>query len=335
MDIISSMVWELSAFAFFAVISFVFLGPRKAKASSPVKNQALQQGKGTRGAEARNAGRKNASKWNADLGNVSTDVGDHSAQDFTTDTDGDWQAGAYPRRAHGARPGPQPQWGNQQHWNPQAPVFSPGNTAQEQVPSDAVLALKETLAKLTPQDAATLRSLLDAKERGCEPPTQFPYSIHNQRQYNRENTPNNRMTRPERNFLSSDKSIQKSFQDNTADTLRTNLRDLAQIDSGRVLMVRKINKLGVGSAALVEEYFKKFGTVERVMVTHCTSKSTTGGPPRLRPASCGFLVMSCVEEVQAALAHNGGAHVIQGFTVTVCPFQSHPIGEEAKEAQEE
>jgi len=325
MDVISSMMWEFSAFAFFALISFVFLGPRKAKASPPEKNHVLQQGKATRGAESRNAGRKNASKWNADLGNVSTDVGDHSNQDFTTDTDGDWQAGAYPRRAHGAAPR-----SSHQHWNPQAPVFSPGSIAQDQVPSDAVLALKETLAKLTPQDAATLRSLLDAKER-CEPPAQFA----NQRPYNRQHTPNNRPTRPERNFISSDKAIQKSFQDNTADTLRTNLRDLAQIDSGRVLMMRKINKLGVGSANLVEEYFKKFGTVERVMVTHCTSKSTTGGPPRLRPASCGFLVMSCVEEVQAALAHNGGEHMIQGFMVTVCPFQSHPIGDEAKEAQEE
>lgn len=329
MDIIGSMAWEFAAFAFFAVISFVFLGPRKSKASSPVKNQVLQQGKGTRGSETRNAGRKNASKsmsYSADIGNVSTDVGDLSTMDFTTDTDNDWQAGAYPRRAHGAAPGLQPPWGNKPRWNPQAPVFSPNNIAQDQVPSEAVLALKETLAKLTPQDAATLRSLLDAKEAGC-PPVQYS----NQRQYDRHMTPNNRMTRPERNFLSSDKAMQKSFQDNTADTLRTNLRDLAQIDSGRVLMVRKINKLGVGSAAMVEEYFKKFGTVERVMVTHCTSKSTTGGPPRLRPASCGFLVMSCVEAVQAAQAHNGGEHMIQGCTVTVCPFQSHPIGEEAQD----
>merc|ERR1719453_470202 len=80
------------------------------------------------------------------------------------------------------------------------------------------------------------------------------------------------------------------------DTLRTNLRDLSACDPARVLMVRKINRLGLDSPALLEAYFSKFGVVERVMVSHSRAKSLFGrGNVRVRPAGLGFLIMASAE----------------------------------------
>merc|ERR1712107_832447 len=47
-------------------------------------------------------------------------------------------------------------------------------------------------------------------------------------------------------------------------TLRSNLRKMAEIDAERIFMVRKINKLGLGSAQLLKTHFSQFGVVENV-----------------------------------------------------------------------
>lgn len=127
--------------------------------------------------------------------------------------------------------------------------------------------------------------------------------------------------------------VQSAAGDDTKDTLRTNLRDLSLADPSQVLMVRKINRLGLDSPSALEAYFSTFGTVGRVMVSHSRAKSMFGrGAARVRPAGLGFLLMTTPEGAQAALAA-GSEHEIQGTTITVHPFESRSVDSARLEAE--
>lgn len=137
-----------------------------------------------------------------------------------------------------------------------------------------------------------------------------------------------------RNIVLADK-IQSTVEpvDDAKETLRTNLRDLSLLDPSCVLMVRKINRLGIESPKLLEAYFSKFGTVDRVMVSHSRAKSIFGrGAARVRPAGLGFLVMTKAEEVEAVLAA-GPEHDVEGVSISAHPFESRPIDGENVEDQ--
>jgi len=114
----------------------------------------------------------------------------------------------------------------------------------------------------------------------------------------------------------------KEFED-SGGSLRANLLELASLDSDTVIMVHKISHMGLNSDEVLKAYFSKFGTIDRVMVSHCIARSTSGGK-RLRPAALGFLVMSKAEEAQAAIAE-GEVQRVQGFNITVGAFASHPV----------
>merc|ERR1719410_2579549 len=118
------------------------------------------------------------------------------------------------------------------------------------------------------------------------------------------------------------------------ETLRMHLRSLVNVDSGRVLIVRKINRLGFASQAVLREHFSWYGTVERVLVAHSRVKSTTaadkGASPvasRLRPSGLGFIVMSRVEDAQAILAH-GSEQPVNGIVVRIQQFQRQVTAQE-------
>lgn len=221
-------------------------------------------------------------------------------------------------------------------------------------------ALQDALNKLSPQEAAVVRSLLDSKEaesksdglkrahvgwEAAAPPT-ASYANSRHASFTPGLLPSHlsatklSTARPFTPFGSTSAKAPKtkqhpanvsnsegkacaSPQNDSEDTLRVNLRDLAEMDNRRVLMVRKINRLGLDSAAALESYFSKFGTIERVMVSHSRAKGSHG-QMRVRPATLGFLVMSKVEEVEAALAH-GPEHTIQDAQIMVSTFASHPI----------
>jgi len=215
-------------------------------------------------------------------------------------------------------------------------------------------ALRDALSKLSPKEAAQVRSFLDSKDAGANaaymygaqvpacfgnfpsagvPPGHFrsnqvtptasisahrpftPFGVHQ----TKPNFPQSQKPRT----ATSKKQTKASQEDGEEESLATILRDLAQLDSARVVMVRKINRLGLESAAALESYFSRFGTLERVMVSHSRSKSTFG-QTRLRPATLGFLLMSSADEVQAILAA-GGEHMINDIPVIASPFESHPV----------
>jgi len=118
------------------------------------------------------------------------------------------------------------------------------------------------------------------------------------------------------------------------ETLRMHLRSLINVDPGRVLIVRKINRLGFASQAVLHEHFSWYGTVERILVAHSRVKSTSaadkGGSPvssRLRPSGLGFLVMSRAEDAQAILAH-GSEQPVKDVMVRIQQFQRQATAQE-------
>jgi len=119
------------------------------------------------------------------------------------------------------------------------------------------------------------------------------------------------------------------------ETLRMHLRSLINVDSGRVLIVRKINRLGFASQAILHEHFSWYGIVERVLVAHSRVKSTCAGgdkgaspvSSRLRPSGLGFIVMSRVEDAQAILAH-GSEQPVNGIVVRIQQFQRQVTAQE-------
>lgn len=109
----------------------------------------------------------------------------------------------------------------------------------------------------------------------------------------------------------------------SGDTLRMHLRSLLQVDSSRVLIVRKINRLGFSSPQILREHFSWYGTVENVLVAHSRVKSGGGQAgivSRLRPSGLGFVVMSKGEEALKILAE-GAEQQVAGTVIRVQKFE--------------
>jgi len=219
-----------------------------------------------------------------------------------------------------------------------APAVAPSPAAGESQ------GLFEALAKLTPAEAATVRSMLDCKlapysaapaaypapapvPRASMPPGQLSgpsWRMEQQRPF----TPFRGSSRPASDQARSaapkgPPGLALAKEDDNS--LSKQLRDLSEMDNKCVLMVRKINRLGLNSGPPLQEHFSKFGSVHRVMVTPTRSKAQYGqASARVRPAPLGFVVMSKPEEVAAILAH-GADHVVEGQSIGVFPFESHSI----------
>lgn len=111
-------------------------------------------------------------------------------------------------------------------------------------------------------------------------------------------------------------------------TLRSNLRKLAEVDADRVFMVRKINKLGLGSAQLLKTYFGQIGGVTNVYVTHSIDRrkiehfENPNAKPVVRPAGIGFVVMDKAEDV-ATVFQNGKEQMVYGVKIGLSPYEHH------------
>lgn len=118
-------------------------------------------------------------------------------------------------------------------------------------------------------------------------------------------------------------SAQGQADTHSGDTLRMHLRSLLQVDSSRVLIVRKINRLGFSSPQILREHFSWYGTVENVLVAHSRVKSGGGQAgivSRLRPSGLGFVVMSKGEEALKILAE-GAEQQVAGTVIRVQKFE--------------
>jgi RNA recognition motif-containing protein len=110
-------------------------------------------------------------------------------------------------------------------------------------------------------------------------------------------------------------------------SLRANLQKMALIDPSCIITVRKINKLGLTSPYALKAYFKQFGPVEEVFVTHAVAKPNYEGEKmRMRPAGMGFVAFAKAEDALAVL-NEQREHVIRGTSISVCTYEPRPAKE--------
>jgi len=244
-----------------------------------------------------------------------------------------------------------------------------GSTAAEdcqpngEVQSHTLAVLEQALSKLTPEDAAMVRTFVDAKltqggshshfqnaESSLKFPAQLPQSASSDsvppESSNCEQPATimrkhsaamacsgvkHRQPARARNMQHST-AIPQDFDSKQGAkpvdrSLRANLRELTNFDPARVLMLRRVSYLGLNSQALLEAYFSQFGTVERVMVCHSRSKSVPGHIKGTSVArGLGFLVMRQTKDVDGILAY-GPEHVLQGTIVTVGPYGTRELAD--------
>lgn len=134
---------------------------------------------------------------------------------------------------------------------------------------------------------------------------------------------------PVRGHFGSDTGAQlQTMQGNqqaNGETLRAHLRSLIKVECSRVLIVRKINRLGFGSPDLLKDYYSWYGGVERVLVAHsrvqvASSNNRGHNSSRVRPSGLGFIVMKKTEDAQAILAE-GPTQEVYGAEIRVQQFE--------------
>jgi len=103
--------------------------------------------------------------------------------------------------------------------------------------------------------------------------------------------------------------------------LASRLQELEDEDAACVFMVRRINKLGFGSAALLSEHYTRFGEVAKVLLSnsHEKSEDTFSFRVSLRPSGLGFAIMRRPEDVAAVLAE-GEIQLVNGVEIQVRKF---------------
>lgn len=132
--------------------------------------------------------------------------------------------------------------------------------------------------------------------------------------------------------------VKKSDHKNT---MKAQLEALRQEDPAKVFIARGINKLGFSSAEILKAYFKRFGEVKSIHVSHSRVKSchavsgeprSTGLHWRLRAGPLGFIVMNDAE-VTARILAEGPEQDVNGVTVRVQAFHGQPA-DTAESSQE-
>jgi len=111
-------------------------------------------------------------------------------------------------------------------------------------------------------------------------------------------------------------------------SLRQDLEYLRECESGCVVIVRKIKKLGFDSPKYLEEYFSQYGDVSKVLVAHSHVKPTAKRPNgRVRPAALGFIVMAEEGGAQRALAA-GHEHTVCDTLIELSSFDAFDEAEQ-------
>jgi hypothetical protein len=190
-------------------------------------------------------------------------------------------------------------------------VSTQNRTQKFQTPGSLDPNLEKVLEKLDAKDVAVVRAMLASKEPSRNGNNSAARADH-------------REQRPWQN---------RPARDDTENSLRTNLKKLAAIDTGRIMMVKKISKLGLNSPQILTDYFSKFGAVTEVYVTHAIDKRADRLKPRVRPASIGFIVMDTAEATSAALSLGTGQD-INGVMIFVGTYEN-VSPKDAQQAQDD
>jgi len=119
------------------------------------------------------------------------------------------------------------------------------------------------------------------------------------------------------------------------ESLRAHLRELQDIDCNRIILVRKINRLGFEAPGILQQHYSQFGKIDRVLVAHSLVKAQDRRQlPRMRPSGLGFIVMSTTEEAQAIL-DLGEHQFVMNAQIRVRQFERRLVAQEETEQGED
>jgi hypothetical protein len=103
--------------------------------------------------------------------------------------------------------------------------------------------------------------------------------------------------------------------------IATQLNELQSDNPDKLLVVKKINRLGFGSAEILKTHFEKFGPVEKVRLSNAHTKEPGASQRvRLRPSGIAFVLFKSTEAAAQVLAE-GDTQLIHGLKVYVRGFE--------------
>jgi len=97
-------------------------------------------------------------------------------------------------------------------------------------------------------------------------------------------------------------AVADAAEGDSCETLRQHLQDLGREHPERVLCLRKINRLGFDSRALLERHYAWYGLPNRILVAHLFTRASRRRSARMRPAGVGFMVMETEADAERILA---------------------------------
>jgi len=110
--------------------------------------------------------------------------------------------------------------------------------------------------------------------------------------------------------------------------IASQLNELQSEDPEKIVIVRKINRLGFASTDILKEHFGQFGAVEQVRLSNAHNKDAASTyQVRLRPSGIAFVVFESSEAAAKVLAE-GETRLINGVEVWVRGFERRRFDEE-------
>jgi hypothetical protein len=107
--------------------------------------------------------------------------------------------------------------------------------------------------------------------------------------------------------------------------IATQLNELQSEDPDKLLIVKKINRLGFDSADILKAHFEQFGPVEKVRLSNAHTKDAgTSHHVRLRPSGIAFVLFKSSEAAAQVLAE-GDTQSIHGLEVYVRGFERRQL----------
>jgi hypothetical protein len=111
--------------------------------------------------------------------------------------------------------------------------------------------------------------------------------------------------------------------------IASHLNELEGEDPNKVLIVRRINRLGFESGTILKEHYERYGPVSKVLLSNAHAKqSGTPFPVRLRPSGIGYLLFEHAESAAKALAE-GQLQTVKEVEICVRAYKARQTEEDA------
>jgi hypothetical protein len=115
--------------------------------------------------------------------------------------------------------------------------------------------------------------------------------------------------------------------------IASHLNELEKEDPNKILILRRINRLGFNSGDILKQHYERYGPVSKVLLSNAHARQEgTPYPVRLRPSGIGYILFERAEDAACALAE-GETHVVAGVEIFARGFQGKQPSEEYNDAE--